>query len=371
VGIDQVSYKTGFRNCRVEMSRKRAQTWCLLLMLAVLLYCKVFSVSDLSHSGHLVSHRERPKRVPGSPCDGYPSLLIVVLTYTRDFSLKRLLKSLSLAEYGCAKVDLQVTIDFAQKGDPNALQAQGRCVQVATAHRWEHGCKTVNRRLHHAGLSRSWFESTYSGNQEYVAIFEDDMEVSKHFYSMFRIFAEHGSFSGEDVTGFCLHPNDWDVRVERPCERTLYLSPEPCNWGPIWKRDAWQKYLDWVFTQQDAGSLPFVPEDVAFEYNTFLSDGKDVQSSWLWRYNFDFKQRQVRYSFKLCNTGEREVHLAINHKEPGEHFSSKMNLQNNPDLLIFDIYELLHELSKGRNAFEPYPFSGYKSLSALGANILG
>jgi len=354
------------------MNRKRTQIWCFFIF-AVLLSSKVFFSANLSlnTSGHRVPHRERASSVPDSPCAEHPTLLIVVLTYTRDSSLKRLLKSLSLAEYGCAKVDLQIIIDIAKENNPDALQAQGRCVQVAAAHKWEHGCKTVNRRLHHAGLSQSWFESTYSGNQEYVAIFEDDMEVSKHFYSMFRIFAEHGTFSGEDVTGFCLHPNDWDVRVVRPCESKLYLSPEPCNWGPIWKRYAWQQYLDWVFILKASGSLPYVPEEVAFEYNSFLSEGKDVQSSWVWRYNFEFRQRQVRYSFMSCKPGGREVHLAINHKEPGEHFSSKMNLQNAPDLLVFDIYTLLRALSKPGNGYEPVPFSGYRSLSALGANVLG
>jgi len=302
---------------------------------------------------------------------GRPTLLVVVLTYSRDSSLKRLLQSLSLAEYGCAKVDLQIMIDVAKETDSNTLQTQGRCVQVAAAHNWLHGSKTVNRRMHHAGLSRSWFESTYDGNQDYVAIFEDDMEVSKHFYTMFRIFDERGAFSGEDVTAFCLHPNDWDVRVDRPCESTLYLSPEPCNWGPIWKREAWQKYLDWVINLKDSGSLPYVPEDVAFEYNSFLSEGKDVQSSWVWRYNFEFGQKQVRYSFTMCEPEGKEVHLAINHKEPGEHFSSKMNLQNSPDLLVFDVYELLNKISKVGGGFKPFPFLGYNSLSALGANVLG
>jgi len=354
------------------MIRKR-KTWLYLVFFAVLLLSNAFLA--YLPSGFFSRHALLPARGAASslyPCVGHPSLLIVVLTYTRDASLARLLQSLSLAVYGCAQVDLHIIIDVgSDHHNPVTLHAQERCVEVATKHIWEHGCKTVTRRIRHAGLSQGWFESTYSGNQEYVAIFEDDMEVSEHFYSIFRALEGKGTFSGEDVTGFCLHPNDWDVRVDRPCENILYLSPEPCNWGPIWKRSSWQKYLDWVFNMKASGSLPYVPENISFEYNLFLREGKDVQSSWVWRFNFEFRQLQVRYSFIPCITGGREVYLSINHKEPGEHFLSKMNIQNTPDLLVFDVHKVLKLLSEARNGFTPAGFSGYESLTPLGANALG
>ena len=355
------------------MTRK-TKTWLCLTLFAVLLLRNTFLAyfpSGVLARRALLPARWQALSLHPHPCVGHPSLLIVVLTYTRDSSLERLLKSLSLAAYGCAQVDLQVVIDVDAHHDPVILQANERCVEVATKHVWKQGCKTVIRRMRHAGLSQSWFESTYSGNQEYVAFFEDDMEVSEHFYSIFRALEGKGSFSGEDVTGFCLHPNDWDVRVDRPCESILYLSPEPCNWGPIWKRRSWQKYLDWVFKMKASGSLPYVPENVSFEYDLFLKEGKDVQSSWVWRFNFEFRQLQVRYSFIQCNAGSREVHLAINHKEPGEHFLSKMNIKNTPDLLVFDVLKVLKVLSEARYGFSPAEFSSYESLTPLGANVLG
>lgn len=318
---------------------------------------------------------QRPANLERVPSEKKAHMLIVVLTYNRDLALKRLLKSLYSAHYGDARIDIHINVDV-HTTTAASTDAQLRCLRVATGFSWPHGKKTVNHRFRHAGLSLSWFESAYSDDSEFIAIFEDDMEVSLHFYQAFRLLLDSGSLSGDAVTGFCLHPGDWDVRVARSCDgvsysKYLYLSPEPCNWGPIWKQRHWREYLDWVFEMKTSGMLPFVPSEVAFEYNSFLKEGKDVQSSWVWRYNFDFKKYNLRYSFAFCSSVGGEKYLAINHKEPGEHFSKKMDIQNERGLLRFDPSYFSDKLSSGPNGFKPQPFPGYHFLYPLGANILG
>lgn len=54
----------------------------------------------------------------------------------------------------------------------------------------------------------------------------------------------------------------------------------------------------------------------------------------------------------------KEVYLSINHKEPGEHFKSKLDLQNDPALLDFDISNVLKELQHDGYT-DPFPFSSY------------
>ena len=292
-----------------------------------------------------------------------PRLLILVLTANRPQSLERLFHSLVSADYGCARVDLEVNIDMPF----NPGRATQLCVDLAADLDWEHGQKIVRRRMTHVGLSRSWFEAPYASGHEYIAVFEDDMEVGRNFFQFFSLLHNHSSLSSSEITAMCLHPNDWEVNVHRTCSMHasspfLYLSPEPCNWGPIWKYHEWRQYIDWVFSSNAQGELPFVPDEYAYNYNKYLRDGKDVQSSWVWRYNFEYGKRQLRYSFVRCEHEESatEKYFAINHKEAGEHFKKKIELENDPDLLNVDFDTVLKLFLATRNAFLPSLFPGYQ-----------
>jgi hypothetical protein len=273
------------------------------------------------------------------------SMLLVVLAAYRYESLRRLLTSLSRNNYGCSVVDLQISIDKPLDLSTAVQEARERSIKLALEFEWRAGTKTVFRRLKHVGLSQSWFEATYaSGGYEYLGIFEDDMQVSRNFFPIFASLHNH-IFAEDSVTAFCLHPADWEVRVPRACNvqgfsNILYESPEPCNWGPMWRFSDWRAYISWVSALKDAGELPYVPEDVSYNFNKYLNDGKDVQSSWVWRYNYDFSKRQVRYSIKKCLM-EEEIFLAINHKEPGEHFKQKLDLDTDPQLLEFSLDAIL------------------------------
>ena len=294
-----------------------------------------------------------------------PDILITVLTATRHNSLSRLLISLSSNDFGCSRADLLIHVDYATN---TSFEINSRgCVDTASKFHWSHGKKTVHRRIRHAGLSLSWFEIPYmSSEYEYVAIFEDDMEISPSFYSIFSVLHERKSFVSETITAFCLHPDDWEVRVPLTClddtySHLLYESPEPCNWGPIWKYTAWSAYVDWVSEMKTYGDKPYVPASLAYNFNKKLDDGRDVQSSWVWRYNFDRKKRQVRYSFKKCmmHMNEEEVFLAINHKEVGENFATKIDWQAATSLLLFEPQTFLGHL-RGENSTIPQPFTEYE-----------
>ena len=161
-----------------------------------------------------------------------------------------------------------------------------------------------------------------------------------------------------------LYPN-WEVHVKRPCQdestysKVLYTSPEPCNWGPLWKTRQWMEYSAWVSRSKRLGQLPFVPEGISYNYNKYIREGKDVQSSWLWRYHFETSKTQVRYSFSHCAETE-ELYFAINHKEPGEHFKKKYNLQNDPCLLDFKFSAVQTRFALSDASFVPFPFAGYE-----------
>ena len=346
---------------RALLNKLTTQTWVFTFALLSVLFVLI-STHDCVRRP-----RESQGQVRGPPpssCLENPTLLILVLTSTRHLSLKRLLESLSSTEFGCARVDLQINIDISASLNTTTFQANQRCTEVALQQKWTHGSKSIFRRLRHAGLSHSWFEGAYTTDHEYLSILEDDMQVSRHFYTIFSLLHKNNVFSSSAVTAFCLHPNDWEVKVEPICTRSdyskhLYLSPEPCNWGPIWKSEEWRKYLDWVFVTKSQQKLPYVQDEIAYEFNTYIRVGKDVQSSWVWRYNYDFNKLQIRYSFSKC-TGKKgkEKYLAINHKEPGEHFKKKLDFHNDPRLLEFSIRKAIRDILSGGKT-EPMPFPGY------------
>ena len=359
-----------FTTFQLLMSNTSLRRTGLLVTLTTLIL--LFSVSRLqidsdSHLHRYSRHQSGvtlPKPSQLCPCD--ITMLIVVLTATRHRSLDRLLASLSSNDYGCCVVDIQINVDMPQPlpGATFDLDDHRRCLDVATRLHWPNGRHTVFRRLRNVGLSQSWFEATYSSEgYDYISIVEDDMQVSPSFFEVFATLHEHGTFARRSVSAFCLHPSDWEVKVDISCgkhefSKILYESPEPCNWGPIWKYSAWREYVDWVFSMKESGHLPYVPESVSYNFNKYLRDGKDVQSSWVWRYNYDHGMRQVRYSFAKC-LRTSEIFLAVNHKEPGQHFKAKLDLQNDPALLSFDLGTTLEVLTR-QYSLVPYPFSKYE-----------
>lgn len=357
------------------MKAKYAQ--CLRAFAKILLFSYAVALSHMVHyegSSHVarqdsVSQSAIP--VHGKSCDS-PSILIAVITFARPLSLQRLLDSLTVVNYQCATADLFISLDTEAGFPDSAVKlARRKVIDISVTHQWPHGSKFVIKRTSHVGLSRSWFELPTASTRDYIAIFEDDMEVSIHFYDFFSMVQASGALFDSNTTGFCLHPNDWELPVPKNCHSNrsshyLYKSPEPCNWGPVWKMSAWNKFLDWVISMKDKGELPYVTNDIALNWNMYLDQGKDVQSSWVWKYNFLYNKVQVRYTFKTCDEGfSQEIYFTINHKEPGENFKRKLDLNNEAWRLRFD-YASVKTVMTRTHAFQPADFPGYsKNLKSL------
>ena len=345
------------RRC-VRYAHLRRAVLRAVLVLCVLAFLAVNKSLEARNIG---SQLHRVDLQNSKRCETKPTLLIVVLASTRPQSLKRLLLSLTSAKYACARVDLHIHIDARKNSTTDS-----DCLRVSTNHTWPFGSKSVTRRFNFAGLAQSWFEAVYYTNAEYIAIFEDDEQVQEHFYTFFSLMHEKGVLKGAGITAFCLHPGDWEVSVKTSCtssqySKFLYLSPEPCNWGPIWKSSEWRKYIDWVHDTKNSGHMPFVPEDISYNYNFYIDNGNDVQSPWVWAYNFKHSKQQVRYSFNRCGGPlDNEIFFVVNHKEPGENFKKKNDLHSSPDLLKVDIDKCFEKLLANENAFNAQPFGGYE-----------
>lgn len=232
-----------------------------------------------------------------APCYD-PLLTIVILTFNRPLSLVRLLKSLSVAEYGCAPVDILIHVDAPAIEDPPAAEAG----QLAKDFHWPHGRKLVFRRIHNAGLRRQWLEAFFmSPGVEYIAIFEDDMEASPQYYKFLSVLHRQGVMSSQ-VSALCLHPTGSDGHLT--CGRDsfsdiLFHSTVVCSWGPIWRASVWKEFVEFASTLESKKMQPFLPEGAPnfVTFNQWINEGRDVQSAWTARFLYQQGYKTLAYNF--------------------------------------------------------------------------
>lgn len=293
-------------------------------------------------------------------------LLIVVLTAQRHESFSRLFHSLLRANYSETVVDILIHIDGV---DANHSLHE-HTVKLAQSAMWPHGRKVVEVEKEKIGLRRSWLSVSPRPAHTHVAIFEDDMEVSSQFYNFFTYVHNSNFFSRS--TALCLHPSDWELRViaERKCEPhempdiQFYFTPEPCNWAPVWSSAAWCHFKRWALHRIAKNINPFTPAEVGFNYNEYLKMGKDVQSPWVWRYNWEHGQVQLRYTV-TCFGDPRghKYHMAVNHREPGNNFISHAPQEHHDYLTSLLVTVPLVNSTEQPTAYRPIEFKGYEGVS--------
>ena len=319
----------------------------------VLLFTFVCVLSHLPQSQHM--REESNKRsIQLSVCDE-PNVYVAVLTMKRPASLARLLRSLKRVKFACKAVDLAIYIDKL----PNEAHCT-KTVTLVNQFSWQHGSKSVILQENNVGLSENWFSVRPCKKYDYIMILEDDLEVSSSFYTLLSFLHLHTRFSSPSLSGFCMHPSDWEVPVSLNCSArstvasgmVFYESPEPCNWAPLWRETSWYEFLAWVDTLKSLDTLPYVPEAIGYNYNAYLDKGLDVQSPWVWRFHWEVNKTFLRHSFTKCGIGGVEKYFAINHKEPGVHYKKRGKMKSR--ILTASEFSKIH-----LNELDVYPFSGY------------
>jgi hypothetical protein len=235
------------------------------------------------------------------PVCNSPHLLIIVLTFDRWASLQRLLESLRGVDYGCAPVDITINIDASDSLE--VLPAVEETYKVASNFDWNYGTKSILRRVQRVGLRKQWLESFYSRRGiEYVAVFEDDLELSSQFYTYLSMLhtTERSVLHASNVSALCLYPLGARNQVnctDSETSNVLFLSSHVCSWGPIWKATEWQKLLDFTAQLEAQGKEPFLIEgapDYAM-FNGWMHAGKDLQSPWVARFMYENGYNTLAY----------------------------------------------------------------------------
>lgn len=225
---------------------------------------------------------------------------IVVITYNRLKSLKRLIESLYKANYLNDRIDLIISMD--NSGD---LDLKKFIEQID----WPHGkCKKVfhEKRL---GLKKHvLFCGDFCREYENLFVFEDDLYVSKNFYIYGKQAIEFYK-DDENIAGISLYTYQWNQYANKLFQPLtdkydVYLMKVASSWGQVWMRNSWFKFRRWMEnkSEEDLKNIHSLP--------TMVSNWSS--HSWL-KYHHAYLAEENKYFVYP------RVALSTNFSEPGQH----------------------------------------------------
>lgn len=227
------------------------------------------------------------------------NIAIVVITYNRLNSLKRLINSLLKAKYD-EPVNLIISIDrsdiFEQMYD------------YASKIIWIHGeieIKVAEKRL---GLKKHVMQCGELLNQyEHIVVLEDDLYVSPGFYQYTKeMISKYGN--DEDIAGISLYNYPRNQYANLPFtpqldQYDIYFMKIASSWGQVWSRQKWAKFLEWYNLNQSIDEL-HIPKHIKLWGD----------KSWL-KYHHAYCAAENKYFVYP------RMAVSTNFSEPGEHAS--------------------------------------------------
>jgi hypothetical protein len=183
---------------------------------------------------------------------------IVIPCYKRNFSLERLLDSLSKATFSVENIPLIISID----GPGNEL-VKG----VAEKFNWKFGPKEIHVQEKHLGLKQHMITCTNLVNKyENILLLEDDLLVSPHFYE-YAIRALDFYKEEEKLAGISLY--NYEVTEStgqsfRPLDdgSDVYFLQHPSSWGQVFTKKQWNGFMDWNKAHEAYFNDAYLPSNV-------------------------------------------------------------------------------------------------------------
>lgn len=167
---------------------------------------------------------------------------IVVVTYNRTESLKRLLDSIDRADYtGYENVPLVISVDKSDRSE---------VLDLAKSFVWKHGSKEVIEHNVNLGLRKHILAcGDLSDQYGAVIVLEDDLLVSPAFYD-YAVQAMNFYADADEVGGIGLYSynyNDWVRLPFIPLDDGYdnYFFQCATSWGQLWTRKQWQGFKQW------------------------------------------------------------------------------------------------------------------------------
>ncbi|ENW96775.1 glycosyltransferase [Acinetobacter sp. NIPH 298] len=227
------------------------------------------------------------------------NVAIVVITYNRLDSLKRLIHSLLLANYD-DQVDLIVSIDRSDIFE--------KMYNYASTIQWPHGKVEIRTTPVRLGLKQHVMRcGEILQSYEHIVVLEDDLYVSPGFYQYTKEMIVKYE-ADDDIAGISLYNYPRNQYANLPFypqqdKFDVYFMKIASSWGQVWSRHKWQSFLNWL---QEDKKL----EDMHIPMHIKRWDDK----SWL-KFHHAYCALENKYFVYP------RVALSTNFSEPGEHAS--------------------------------------------------
>ena len=314
----------------------------MLLLAAVVI--AIYLVTQLQILSAHVDHTEDgPQPVKASPSSNTPcptagsvqesspayTMVINVFTYNRLEGLIRLLLSLERSDYlGRHDIALAVFIDFTKTPDKATPQERTNVLQFVDGNLsslWSHGPIRVHRRDVNVGLKKSIMEAWYPiRDDEVAAFFEDDIEVSPHWFRWIDMAVRfHGpSRTNRDgpnskLLGVSLFRpildelSGRDIRIDNNFEP--FVLQQPCSWGAVYFSRPWRRFRNWYEEHRRDEPVLDDPNDPSINPSSNTWDSK---SSWK---KYLIKLMYLQGWFMIYPNFPASENLSKNHLMAGEH----------------------------------------------------
>ncbi len=187
------------------------------------------------------------------------SCAIVIITYNREKSLRRLLGSLAEGRYeGTENVPLIISVDNSGSED---------CKRAAEEFRWPYGDKEVITHPERLGLKKHVLECG-SLSQKYgsLIMLEDDLYVSPYFYK-YSLKALDFSKDFERIGGVSLYAHRFNVFARLPFEpredgSSNWYFQFASSWGQAYTAQQWNGFVKWLEQEGGDRKVSGLPADI-------------------------------------------------------------------------------------------------------------
>ncbi len=174
-------------------------------------------------------------------------IAVVAIAYNRLNSIKRLLNSLSGADYCNEKIDLIISID---KSDTTVVE------DYADEYYWPFGEKIVRKHKDNLGL-RKHILSQGEAFETYDAlvILEDDIIVSPAFYKYGKQaimqYCDNDQIAGISLYSYPLNYQNNNIFEPYKTGYDVYFMQTAVSWGQIWLKNQWKAFYKWYLNNTD------------------------------------------------------------------------------------------------------------------------
>ncbi|WP_405294429.1 hypothetical protein [Algibacter sp. Ld11] len=180
---------------------------------------------------------------------------IVVITFNRPKSLKRLLKSLEEAYYEEAGVPLVISIDYQNTTKHTDV------VDFAENFVWKYGEKRIIKHSENLGLRKHVLTcGDLVNDYESIIMLEDDLFVSPEFYNYTTKALTF--YKNEDkIGGISLYTHKKNFLNKYPFEtisdsNDVFFLQIASSWGQAWTKKQWNGFREWLEGQRIIESDP-------------------------------------------------------------------------------------------------------------------